>query len=295
MGFLLRSSPLPTRSLTPTMMPARFLPLIRAAVAALAVVAGLASPAAFAQSVYGAMATDGDHSKVYWVGPEKTKQWADMAAVAECKRAGGKGCKSLTTFWDSCMAYARNSRQDLFPGNSVSPEMAAKKAMRRCTAASPDGKCRLTTMPVCAGPGYSADDLAAAKRAKPADVEALSAKLDTRAYWGAVAENADGGVVYADGYPTEDEALNTLLKWEDCKDCRKLLTYKDSCVGMAWVKGSEGRGTRFTALNPDSVSAREESRATCTAKTGAPACVAMVRCSGRAYADGYKGEDVKSQ
>ncbi|EJO32376.1 DUF4189 domain-containing protein [Achromobacter marplatensis] len=277
------------------MMSARFLPLIRAAFAALALVAGLASPAAQADTVYGGVATDGKHDKIYWVMPEKTKQWADMGAIAECKRAGGKECKVLTTFWDSCMVYARNSRQDLFPGNSVSPEMAAKKAMRRCTAGSPDGKCRLTTMPLCAGPAYSAEDLAAPKRAKPADVEALSAKMDSRGYWGAVAENGDGGMLYADGYPTEDEAVTMLLKWEDCKDCRKLLTYKDSCVGMAWVKGSEGRGTRFTAVNTDAVSARETSRTTCTAKTGAPACVAMVRCSGRAYIDGYPGEDVKAQ
>ncbi|MGV2906843.1 DUF4189 domain-containing protein [Achromobacter sp.] len=269
--------------------------MIRAAFAALALVAGLASASAQAQNAYGGMATDGDHTKVYSVAPEKNKQWAEMAAIAECKRAGGKGCKTLTTFWDSCMVYARNSRQDLFPGNSVAPEMAAKKAMRRCTAGSPDGNCRLTSLPVCAGPGYSAEDLAAAKRAKPADIEALSAKLDSRAYWGAVAENADGGAVYSDGYPSEDEAINTLLKWEDCKDCRKLLTYKDTCVGIAWIKGSEGRGTRFTALNPDSVSAREASRETCTAKTGAPACVAMVRCSGRAYMDGYKGQDAKLQ
>ena len=154
-SFLLRSSPLSTRPLTPTMMSARFLPLIRAAFAALALVAGLASPAAQADTVYGGVATDGKHSKIYWVMPEKTKQWADMGAIAECKRAGGKECKALTTFWDSCMVYARNSRQDLFPGNSVSPEMAAKKAMRRCTAGSPDGKCRLTTMPLCAGPGLS--------------------------------------------------------------------------------------------------------------------------------------------
>jgi len=103
------------------MMSARFLPLIRAAFAALALVAGLASPAAQADTVYGGVATDGKHSKIYWVMPEKTKQWADMGAIAECKRAGGKECKALTTFWDSCMVYARNSRQDLFPGNSVLP------------------------------------------------------------------------------------------------------------------------------------------------------------------------------
>mgnify|MGYP007097116284 FL=1 len=48
-------------------------------------------------------------------------------------------------------------------------------------------------------------------------------------------------------------------------------------------------------MNTDAVSAREASRTTCTAKTGAPACMAMVRCSGRAYMDGYPGEDVKAQ
>lgn len=277
------------------MMPARFLPLIRAAFAALALVAGLASPAAHADVVYGGVATDGAHEKTYWVVPQSSKKGAEAASIAACQRTGGKDCKSLNTFWDSCMAYAKNSSQALFPGNSVSPEMAAKKAMRRCTAGSPDGKCRLVSMPWCVGPGYSAADLDAPKRAKPADVEALSAKLNDRAYWGAVAENADGGVIYADGYPKEDDAVKQLSTWEECKDCRKLLTYQESCVGLAWVKGSEGRGSRFTALNVDPMAARKEARTACEAKTGAPACVAMVRCSGRAYIDGYPGEDVKPQ
>lgn len=275
------------------MMPARFLPLIRAAFAALALVAGLASPAAHAEKQYGGISTDGNHDRTYWALPELSQKDAEAAGLAECRRQGGKDCKKLSWFSDSCMVYARNTNHDLFPGNSVSPELAAKKAMRRCTAASPDGKCRLMTMPLCVGPGYSVEDLQAPKRARPADVEALSAKMNQREYWGALAENADGGLLYADGYPKEDEALNMLLKWEDCKDCRKVLTYKDTCVGMAWVKGSEGRGTRFTELNPDPVSAREAARATCTTKTGAPTCVAMVRCSGREYIDGYAGEDVK--
>lgn len=275
------------------MMPARFLPLFRAAFAALALVAGLASPAAHAEKQYGGIATDGNHDKTYWALPELSQKDAEAAALAECRRQGGKDCKKLTWFSDSCMVYARNTNHDLFPGNSVSPELAAKKAMRRCTAGSPNGRCRLMTMPLCTGPGYSVEDLQAPKRARPADVEALSAKMNDREYWGALAENADGGLLYADGYPKEDEALNMLLKWEDCKDCRKVLTYKDTCVGMAWVKGSEGRGTRFTALNNDPVAAREAARGTCTAKTGAPSCIAMVRCSGREYIDGYAGEDVK--
>lgn len=275
------------------MMPARFLLLFRAAFAALALVAGLASPAAHAEKQYGGIATDGNHDKTYWALPELSQKDAEAAALAECRRQGGKDCKKLTWFSDSCMVYARNTNHDLFPGNSVSPELAAKKAMRRCTAGSPNGRCRLMTMPLCTGPGYSVEDLQAPKRARPADVEALSAKMNDREYWGALAENADGGLLYADGYPKEDEALNMLLKWEDCKDCRKVLTYKDTCVGMAWVKGSEGRGTRFTALNNDPVAAREAARGTCTAKTGAPSCIAMVRCSGREYIDGYAGEDVK--
>lgn len=274
-------------------MPARFLPLIRAAFAALALVAGLVSPAAHAEKQYGGIATDGNHDRTYWALPELSQKDAEAAGLAECQRQGGKDCKKLSWFSDSCMVYARNSSHDLFPGNSVSPELAAKKAMRRCTAGSPAGKCRLMTMPLCVGPGYSVEDLQAAKRARPADVEALSAKMNDREYWGALAENADGGLLYADGYPKEDEALNMLLKWEDCKDCRKVLTYKDTCVGMAWVKGSEGRGTRFTALNNDPVGAREAARGECSTKTGSATCVAMVRCSGREYIDGYAGEDVK--
>ncbi|MFD4840090.1 DUF4189 domain-containing protein [Achromobacter sp. NPDC058515] len=276
------------------MMPARFLPLIRAAFAALALMAGLGAPAAHAaEKLYGGIATDGKHSKIYWELPETSGKEAEAAALAECRRAGGKDCKVLSWFSDSCMVYARNSVQDLFPGNSVSPEMAAKKAIRRCTAGSPDGKCRLTTMPLCVGPGYSAEDMQAPARAKPAELEALSARLNQRAYWGAIAEKESGDLVYSDGYPNENDALSKLLEWEDCVGCTKVLTYTDSCVGLAWAKGAKGRGTSFTALNPDPKTARNESRAACTAKTGNPACVAMVRCSGRAYIDGYAGEDEK--
>ena len=60
-----------------------------------------------------------------------------------------------------------------------------------------------------------------------------------------------GALTYADGYPTEKQAVDALLKWEDCKGCRTVLTYTDTCVGMAWGRGSEGRGTGFTALNTD--------------------------------------------
>ena len=54
-------------------------------------------------------------------------------------KAGAKGCKSVTAFSDSCVALARNSRNDLFWGNSVSAEIAAKKAIRTCTNDSADG------------------------------------------------------------------------------------------------------------------------------------------------------------
>lgn len=276
------------------MMPARCFSIIRTAVAALALMAGLFSPAAHADTLYGGIATDGKHAKIYWALPEDTGKQAEAAAVAQCRRAGGKDCKQLSWFSDSCMVYARNtSTNDLFPGNSVSPEMAAKKAMRRCTASSPDGKCRLTTMPLCVGPGYSAEDMQAPKTAKPAELEALSAKLNDREYWGAIAEKDTGDLTYSDGYPNEKDAINKLLEWADCTGCTKVLTYKDSCVGLAWAKGSKGRGTSFTALNADPKGARDAARDTCSSKTGAPNCVAMVRCSGRAYIDGYAGEDEK--
>ena len=149
-------------------------------------------------------------------------------------------------------------------------------------------------MPLCAGPGYSEADLKAPYTATPAQLEALSAKLDSRGYWGSVAEMETGALTYADGYPTEKQAVDALLKWEDCKGCRTVLTYTDTCVGMAWGKGSEGRGTGFTALNTDPVAARNEARATCNAKSNGLTCVATVRCSGRAYISGYKGEDEKA-
>ncbi|CAB3721555.1 hypothetical protein LMG3458_04008 [Achromobacter deleyi] len=276
------------------MMLARFVPMIRSAIAAFALMAGVFAPAAHADTLYGGIATDGKHAKIYWALPEDTGKEAEAAGVAECRRAGGKDCKSLSWFSDSCMVYARNlTSNDLFPGNSVSPELAAKKAMRRCTAGSPDGKCRLATMPLCVGPGYSAQDLQAPKTATPAQLEALSAKLNDREYWGAIAESNSGGLSYADGYPNEKDAISKLLEWEDCEGCTKVLTYTDTCVGLAWAKGSKGRGTGFTAQNPDPKAARDAARDVCSSKTGAPNCVAMVRCSGRAYIDGYAGFEEK--
>lgn len=281
------------------MMPARLLALFRATGAAFATAGALAlsmlaAPAAHAEALYGAVATDEAQAKLYWVMPETSAGEAKQGALAKCNKAGAKGCKSVTAFSDSCVALARNSRNDLFWGNSVSAEIAAKKAIRTCTNDSADGKCKLAAMPLCAGPGYSEADLKAPYTATPAQLEALSAKLDSRGYWGSVAEMETGALTYADGYPTEKQAVDALLKWEDCKGCRTVLTYTDTCVGMAWGKGSEGRGTGFTALNTDPVAARNEARATCNAKSNGLTCVATVRCSGRAYISGYKGEDEKA-
>ncbi|MCH1998521.1 DUF4189 domain-containing protein, partial [Achromobacter xylosoxidans] len=233
------------------MLFARFSPTIRAALGALALIAGLFAPQAHADKLYGGIATDGKHAKIYWALPEDSEKAAEAAGLAACRQGGGKDCKSLSWFSDSCMTYARNTSNDLFPGNSVSPEMAAKKAIRRCTAGSPNGKCWLTTMPLCVGPGYSAQDMEAARRATPAELEALSAKLNDREYWGAVAEKDSGDLTYSDGYPNEKDAINQLLEWDECTGCTKVLTYRDTCVGMAWAKGVKGRGTSYTALDPD--------------------------------------------
>ncbi|MFJ1300714.1 DUF4189 domain-containing protein [Pseudomonadota bacterium AL_CKDN230030165-1A_HGKHYDSX7] len=276
-------------------MSARILPTLRTVLTALVLFVGLGTAQAQGMGkTYGGTATDEKNSKVYWVMPEATGKQAEANAVAACRAQGGKGCVKLHWFSDSCMVYARNSIDTIFSGNSVSPEIAAKMAIRRCTAGSPDGGCKLTTLPVCVGPGYAAEHREAALKARPAELEAVSAKYDKRGYWGTVAESETGDLLYADQYPTEKEAVEKLLGWEDCKGCKKLLTYQNSCVGLAWQKGVKGRGNSFTALDPDPDTARNQSRAACTAKTGNPSCVAMVRCSGRQYKDGYKGEDEKA-
>ena len=156
------------------MMPARLLALFRASGAAFATAGALAlsmlaAPAAHAEALYGAVATDEAQAKLYWVMPETSAGEAKQGALAKCNKAGAKGCKSVTAFSDSCVALARNSRNDLFWGNSVSAEIAAKKAIRTCTNDSADGKCKLAAMPLCAGPGYSEADLKALHRhARPA-------------------------------------------------------------------------------------------------------------------------------
>lgn len=231
---------------------------------------------------------------MYWVMPELSSKEAEAEAVAACKAQGGKDCKKVGWFADSCLAYAYNTNRDLFSGSSVAPELAAKKAIRRCTAESPAGNCKLMDMPVCVGPGYAVADQQAALKTPRAEVDALGARLDKRGYWGAIAETEDGGLTYSDNYPSEEEAVKTLMEWEDCKGCTKLLTYENACVGLAWIKGGEKkRGTSFTKLAATPVDARNQARAACTAKTGSNACVAMVRCSGRQFMDGYPGMDEK--
>lgn len=273
----------------------RCLPLIRVASTALMLFSALAFSPVHAETerFYGATSTDEKFEKLYWALPETSSEEAQAAAVAECKRAGGKKCQALNWFADSCSTWARDTGGRLFPGYSASPEIAAKQAIRRCTAESPPGKCRLAMLPVCVGPGYSPEHNQAAAKATPAQLEALSAKLDQRGYWGAITETETGGLQYADDYPSEEGAVKALLDWEECKGCTKLLTYTDSCVGLAWEKGVKGRGTSFTLLNPDPVVARNEARSTCNTKRGTSNCVAMVRCSGRAYIDGYPGFDEK--
>ena len=91
-------------------------------------------------------------------------------------------------------------------------------------------------MPLCAGPGYSEADLKAPYTATPAQLEALSAKLDSRGYWGSVAEMETGALTYADGYPTEKQAVDALLKWEDCKGaapCSPIPTPASAGLGQA--------------------------------------------------------------
>lgn len=222
------------------MLFARFSPTIRAALGALALMAGLFSRRRMPINCMAALRRMASTPRSIGRCPRIRKKAAEAAALAACRKGGGKDCKSLSWFSDSCMTYARNTSNDLFPGNSVSPEMAAKKAIRRCTAGSPNGKCWLTTMPLCVGPGYSAQDMEAARRATPAELEALSAKLNDREYWGAVAEKDSGDLTYSDGYPNEKDALNQLLEWDECTGCTKVLTYRDTCVGMAWAKGVKG-------------------------------------------------------
>ena len=89
--------------------------------------------------------------------PETSAGEAKQGALAKCNKAGAKGCKSVTAFSDSCVALARNSRNDLFWGNSVSAEIAAKKAIRTCTNDSADGNanwppCRCAPAPAIAKP-----------------------------------------------------------------------------------------------------------------------------------------------
>ena len=144
------------------MMPARLLALFRASGAAFATAGALAlsmlaAPAAHAEALYGAVATDEAQAKLYWVMPETSAGEAKQGALAKCNKAGAKGCKSVTAFSDSCVALARNSRNDLFWGNSVSAEIAAKKPSAPAPTTAPTANanwppCRCAPAPAIAKP-----------------------------------------------------------------------------------------------------------------------------------------------
>ena len=91
-----------------------------------------------------------------------------------------------------------------------------------------------------------------------------------------------GALTYADGYPTE-----TSRRCPAQVELQGLPVLTYTCVGMAWGKGSEGRGTGFTALNTDRRRRRNEARNLQRQSNGLT-CVATVRCSGRAHISGYK-------
>lgn len=67
---------------------ARFSRMIRAALGALALVSGLFAPQAHADSLFGGIATDGKHARIYWALPEdssrrpKRPRWPSAAGAA---------------------------------------------------------------------------------------------------------------------------------------------------------------------------------------------------------------------
>ena len=147
-------------------------------------------------------------------------------------------------------------------------------------------------MPLCAGPGYSEADLKAPYTATPAQLEALSAKLDSRGYWGSVAEmdrRADlrRRLSHRETGRRRPAQMGRLQGLHRAHLYRHLRRH-----GLG--QGQRRSRHRFTALNTDPVAARNEARATCNAKSNGLTCVATVRCSGRAYISGMgrgrKGE-----
>ena len=237
--------------------------------------------------LYAAYATTEDHEFVAWASNYASSSEAQEAAVTSCSSEVGGQCEAMDWFSEQCGAWARGNYGGLFAGYDTSYRTAARKAIENCNENDPGGKCRLMVMPVCTGSRYSAGLTRRLKNASAKDIEDLSARYDRREYWGVLAAGSDNVVSWGADYPSRSVALEDV--YSICEGtCRELATFRDSCGSAAW--DTHTRQALSVATDDDPVAAQEKALRLC-AQNGGQDCGSFVRCSGRAYIDGYEGMD----
>ena len=252
---------------------------------------GPAVPQPPAPDFYAVYATDPAHGKLFWSTFYRSTSEAESVAIEACSKATGQACKSLGWFSNQCGALALNQEKQVFSGYDKDRRGAGREAMKACNKESSTSICRLWLPPVCTGAQFDGTANDHAATASNIEIEALSAELDRREYWGAVAASDSGEVVAKANRPSRKSAERAVIDESGCKGCTVRLTYRDSCAGVAWP--SDGRPLLETLLNNDPQKAEAGARGQCTTKYGS--CVGTTRCSGRRYRDGYPSGSPKFQ
>ena len=228
---------------------------------------------------FGSFAID-DDMQLGWGVNYDSAQEANNSAYKSCVDRGGKGCHVLEPFRDSCATYAVNPQGQGFLGiisGRGADRAAEEMAMDECTAHSPEGKCRLLGMAICAGTPHSESSNQRAMRASWKDIESRSAKLDNHHYWGALATDGDHMNAV---YNQDKKATAEQFALEKCPGCKVVKTFEDTCLGTAWP--SDKRPLFELATDDEPADAKRKALASCNGKYGQ--CDGAVRCSGRRYA-----------
>ncbi|WP_158628918.1 DUF4189 domain-containing protein [Dyella choica] len=251
-----------------------------------------------APGTYGALAYDRSTDMGYSVYAEFSRESAAAAALNQCQEKGSKSCEVVTTVHGSVTVVQDSAgkffaSEDPYSGDTIQP------AFQKCNQQSLVGHCQLMSPPVIYGAVPSPNGLSfmdvmpilygrdwAKKKRDPteamrlaSDPVALSERLDTREYWGAIVASTED---IQSSYNQTDQKAAESLAISDCPNCKVVQVFKNTCAGFAWAK-EKGHDLE-TALDPEPAAAKAAAQAKCTAKYGA--CRAMVRCSGRRYPRG---------
>ena len=89
---------------------------------------------------WGAIAVDGKAGKFGAIDGSGSKRHASKAAIAECKRNGGRRCKIMLTYYNQCAALASGSTSSI-SYHAPEQEQAVRGALESCGAK--DGDCQV--------------------------------------------------------------------------------------------------------------------------------------------------------